>query len=421
MFRLPALLMLAGFAASAADAVSAETILLQRARYHMATMLTNLPNYTCLQTIERSFRSSPKRKPSLLDVVRIEVALVNGKELFSWPGSGRFVDTEISQMVQGGAIGTGSFALHARAVFQGRVATYKYEGVEQMRGRKVHKWTFKVPRTQSGFLLRDGVNEAVVGYSGAFWIEAATMDAVRLEVRSDDIPATLRIASTSDIVDYVRTRIGAQDFLLPTLSELVMVDNGGAENNNRTTFTGCRQYGTESTLLFDDPAPESLIAKAAEPPRNLVAPPKLVLEFDLKTAVNLRNAAVGDPLTGALSKPVKLPDGTVLPKGTLVHGRLTYLRPTALARYQVLAVGMKFVELESGNTRVRIGAALQSIQTPGQEFVNRPGSAAFNMPVPENETILGSIIFVREYTSQLRRGLRMIWLTTKPNNEDDSQ
>ena len=44
-------------ALSAAD-VTPETIRLARIRYHMAQNLTQVPNYTCTQTIERSARSS---------------------------------------------------------------------------------------------------------------------------------------------------------------------------------------------------------------------------------------------------------------------------------------------------------------------------------------------------------------------------
>src|SRR4051812_23135732 len=118
LWRLQCIVLLIAPAALAAGEGSPGTKFVNRARYHMSQMLTNLPNYTCLQTIERTQRMAPRKKPSLLDVVRIEVALVDGKELFSWPGSGKFVDTEIGEMVRGGAIGTGSFGLHAKSVFQ---------------------------------------------------------------------------------------------------------------------------------------------------------------------------------------------------------------------------------------------------------------------------------------------------------------
>src|SRR4051794_5160033 len=91
-----------------------DVLLLSRIKIKMAETLRTQPNYTCLQRIERSQRRLPKHRYELLDNLRLEVALVEGKELFAWPGSKKFEDTELHQMVTGGAIGNGNFALHAR-------------------------------------------------------------------------------------------------------------------------------------------------------------------------------------------------------------------------------------------------------------------------------------------------------------------
>src|SRR6185369_10656113 len=102
--------------------------LFAQVRARMIGNLSRLPNYTCLQTIERKVRQASSRRYELVDVVRLEVALVNGKELFSWPGAGKFEDKEISEIVSGGAIGNGTFALHAKSVFQSRTARITYVG-----------------------------------------------------------------------------------------------------------------------------------------------------------------------------------------------------------------------------------------------------------------------------------------------------
>src|SRR4051812_28179353 len=71
MLRLSLCFISAAYLACAAEVITPEAVLLGRARHHMSQMLTNLPNYTCLQTIERTQRLAPKKKPTLLDVVRI--------------------------------------------------------------------------------------------------------------------------------------------------------------------------------------------------------------------------------------------------------------------------------------------------------------------------------------------------------------
>ncbi len=404
-------------AALAGDGVSPEVLLLARAKAHMSQMLTNLPNYTCLQTIERTQRLFPKKKPSLLDVVRIEVALVDGKELFSWPGSGKFVDTELSDMIRGGAIGTGSFGLHAKAVFQGNSAVYHYEGIEERNGRKAHVWSFQVPQMRSGFTLRAGPREAVVGYSGKFWIEAATMDAVRLEVHGDEIPPYLRISAASDAIEYERVPIGAEHYLLPSLAELRMSDLVGNENINRTVFSKCRQYSGESRLLIDEPD-AATEPKPPEPEHVYDAPKGLSLELELTAAVPLKSAAVGDPVTAALQNNVKIASDVVLPKGALVHGRLTLIRPTFFGRQSAIAIGMKFSEAEAPGMRVKLNAEFDYLRAVTPEYLNRPSFPQLGNTRPENATMFGSIIFVRDTTSQLRRGLRMAWHTTPLETED---
>src|SRR5258706_13388334 len=109
------------FAAAALHAqISADLELLTKIRFHELDQLRGQPNYTCVETVERSQRAASTRKYTLLDTLRLEVALVGPKELFAWPGAKKFEDMELSDMVGRGAIGNGAFALHARAVFEGR-------------------------------------------------------------------------------------------------------------------------------------------------------------------------------------------------------------------------------------------------------------------------------------------------------------
>lgn len=415
MWLFPVLLFLAGTHAGAAD-ITPQTILLQRARSVMSTNLRSLPNYTCLQTIERTERTGLNRKARLIDIVRIEVALVNGKELFAWPGSGKFVDTEIGDMVSGGAIGTGNFALHAKAVFQTSSPRFTYEGEQLWKGRPAYKWNFVVPQNQSGYTLRVGGAEAIVGYHGSFWSDKTTLDLLRLEVQADNIPPDLGLTRAADAVEYARSEIGAERFLLPTMSELQMVSINGGVNENRTRFTGCRQYAGQSTLLFDEPEPGESVP--AEPARTFVAPANLKLDFTLAAPVLLRDAAIGDPVTGALQRRVRLSDGTTLEKGSLIHGRIASLRQQAFGRYTGYAVGLKFFELESGNTRVRFSATLEEIQTAQPGFRTRSsfGLGARGQRL-ENEDLVGSVFFVQSNIQRLERGLRMIWRTTDPDAE----
>ena len=141
------LLCLAAAFAGQAD-LSPELSLLGQIRQKMADNLSRTPNYTCLETIERS---GLFERLYVADRIRVEVALVNGKELFTWPGAEKFEETALYDLVGGGTTATGDFAIHARTVFAGRSPIFEYKGEEARRGRPALRYSYLVPRFASNY------------------------------------------------------------------------------------------------------------------------------------------------------------------------------------------------------------------------------------------------------------------------------
>src|SRR6185503_6754070 len=106
---------------------SAETLLLSRIRQKIKSNLTNLPSYTCLETIERAQRAN--HEPSFLvsDILQLEVAEIGGKELFAKP-RGRFEEMHPSAVAISGASSNGDFALYLRTIFLNNGTVFKYAG-----------------------------------------------------------------------------------------------------------------------------------------------------------------------------------------------------------------------------------------------------------------------------------------------------
>src|SRR5215467_421699 len=150
-----------------AQDLAPEVLRLARIRDHTLSQLARQPNYTCVETVERSRRAGAGRKFQPVDVVRLEVALVDGKEMFGWPGSKRFDDVDLRNMVTTGAIGNGNFAIHARAVFGGAGAQFTYRGDSD----EGMRYDFRVPVLMSGYSLRVEDRHAIVGYHGSFWAD----------------------------------------------------------------------------------------------------------------------------------------------------------------------------------------------------------------------------------------------------------
>ena len=404
------LLVAAGVAT--AEEIPREVLMLARVRAHMSHVLTRLPNYTCLQTIERTARL-PGKRTELIDLVRLEVALVNGRELFAWPGSRNFGDGEITDMVKGGAIGNGNFALHAKSVFQSNSPRFTFAG-ERIRedGRTTLKWNFVVPQVLSGYTLKQGEQRAIVGYHGSFWADPTSLDLVRLEINADDIPPNLKIANAADSVEYQRVKLGEEAFLLPAKSELTMKDLGGAENQNRTQFTGCRQYTGESTISFEDPSDAGTLAPAD---RTLHLPSDLRLELALETPVIDGETAVGDPITAILKRSVKLGSGLIAPKGALAHGRVTHLRRRQTGR-PGWAIGMTFSEMEWPGTRAQFRATLEDMPSVSMLAGSNAEYRALLRQVVNEE----GIFLLPGYRLTVPRGFLMTWRTQTFQAEDNS-
>jgi hypothetical protein len=383
----------------------------------MAQNLSRLPNYTCIQTIERAVRRAPSRKLLPLDRLRLEVALVNGKEMFSWPGSGNFEDKSISELVGGGMIATGTFALHAKAVFQSKAPEFTYAGRENINEVAALRWNFVVPRNRSGYFLRSGTVEARVAYRGAFWVEASSLEVIQLLIEAQDLPRELDVRQSSEKMLYQKVPIVGTHFLLPASSELDMVDTQDNLNRNTTKFSSCRQYTGESVVSFDDI--DTATAAQNDPPRSLRALAGVELDFVLETPISGPNSAVGDPVLGTLKKPAKIANGYVAPKGAEVIGRISFLRTSNDSQTGSL-LGIDFFELRDGNTRVRLRASLEYVplfSSPRFRSWMR-GRSQFGNNSAAQSNLPGNVFYAPGFPLQLDRGVRMIWRTEPLQTED---
>ena len=391
--------------APASPAVSPELLLLSKASLRMAQSLKRMPNYTCLETIERSQRLAKRRKFELIDVLRLEVGLVEGKELFAWPGSGKFEDKELSDMVPaGGAIGNGSFAAHAASIFTSRTASIQYANREGSRLR----YDFRVPQNLSGYKLRSGKRvEAIIGYHGAFFVDSESERVTRIEVVGDDIPVSLEVSASEASIDYGMVRIGEQDYWLPVASTMKITSLDTSEFRNEITFTGCRQFAGESKLSFDD-APVDAAPEAA--PKDEVVPvpkDKLVL-LDLVTPIRWGVSRTGDPVEAVLTSSIKHKGVVLFPKGTKVTGRIVRMQDAGSG--QILEV--EFEQMTDGTRYAAFKAAY--FDKGGPELMPvRPATPTRSIRRVQGVKDRPGVLVVMTYNAKLdlAKGFRSTWST----------
>jgi hypothetical protein len=294
-------------------------LLLAKARLAVQDMAKGMPDYTCTQTIERAHRPARSKRFVLVDTLRLEVALVGKQELYSWPGASRFETADLRDLVKGGAISSGDFALHARGIYLSGAARFEYAGEDLLEGRAAHRFRYEVSRRSSGYRVRMEPHAGIVGYRGSVWNDAGNFDLRRIEIEVHEIPPGLPLRGSFSRISYQRVPIGGREFVLPKESELVMTDLAGNESRNRITFSGCRQFSGESTLVFEE-LPEPGETPAA--PVTVTLPQALDVAVRIAAPVDLKKAAVGDLVRMRVSRDARRQGQTLVPRGAAVEGRI---------------------------------------------------------------------------------------------------
>lgn len=289
--------------------------------------LDRLPNYTCTETIQRSERPriDGQLKLMMAETIRLEVAVVDGKELFGWPGAAKIDESDLGKMMDG-SIGNGYFALFSQNVFSTPAATYQYVNDEQLDGKPTVRYDYRVPQSSGAYVIRGDPGSVSVGFHGSFWVNSATLDLIRITVTVDDPPVALGMSSAASVLDFERKPIGSSTFILPRAAELTVVDTDGMEKANRLSFAGCHQFVGESVLKFDVPTNEPAAGAKAAIAR-IALPDDFTVDFNLDTPIEWGSAAGGDPVHGTLRDGVRPDAGTgiVIPKGATLSGRIAHL------------------------------------------------------------------------------------------------
>jgi hypothetical protein len=316
---------------------------LARFREKVRQDMTGVPNYTCLETVERVYRNPHAHAFKPVDTIRLEVSSVAGKELFAWPGGRRFGDRDVTSLVNG-AIPFGMFDMFAHNLFVNAKGTRQYRGTEDLDGRASVRCDFHLSLQQSGLRITSNAASEVTAARGSFWFDPVSLDLIRLQVFGEDMPYSLRLEESVFLTNYARTRIGNADALLPKRSELTMAHFNGEATRIAIGFSECHEYKSESTISFD--APAAILPEAPKPPvREVDLPAGLEVPIELDTAIDSKTASVGDTLHGRVAQDVRNNTGELaVPHGAAVTGHLRKVDRNSLGA--LYAVAIEFSEIE---------------------------------------------------------------------------
>jgi hypothetical protein len=321
-----------------------DTDLLGRVRLKVRENLTRLPNYTCMEAIERAARRKPTDKFTISDNIRLEVAYVEGNELFGWPGAAKIEEPDIRKFVRG-AIGNGDFAITPRNIFFTPSAKINLAGETDLDGKHAIRFEFSVPRNANVYTIESESGIDYVGLQGSFWVDSGTLDLIRIESGAFDIPSKLGVESSVTTLNYGPVSIGSSTFLLPQHSEFVITLVHGYGNRNRMTFHGCRQFSGVSVLKFEEPTIEPAAVAPPHTVANVNLPGSFEVEMKLLSPIDSSTAAIGDSVRATLAQNIKSGRDIVVPKGAEVSCRIAVLEKGG--SYYVLELQATSIDFES--------------------------------------------------------------------------
>jgi hypothetical protein len=426
--------------AAQAQAPPDPTDVLARARDIVLSRVDRLPNYTCVQTINRNYfkassapascdkmigeriKKPPSQQLEATDRLRLDVKVSEGTEVGSWAGANKFDSRSIVDIVETGPIGTGPFGTLMSDIFSNDGASFQYMGKASGNEATLLEYRFQVPLKSSHYLIRAGQSWVPTAYDGQIWIDSSSFEVKRLRVRTGELPPETQSCEATSAVDYQIMKVGTGEALIPHVSVLHFLLRDGSENESITTYSNCHEFHGESTIHFEDmPETAAAGAKAAEA---RVIPAGVTVILTLETPIDSDTAAAGDIIEAKVSKNVYFGKHkeVAIPADALVRGRLT------LMQHRI-----------GENGRFEIGILLESIEIKGaetpfyakldrsQEIANaqrleRGGllhGANVWLPPPGQSPMVGNFVFP---TSNSRyvvpRGYEFRWLTLPPPPDD---
>jgi hypothetical protein len=230
-------------------------VLLQRIREKVAEHLLHLPSYTCLEVVDRWVRSASSQSLYPMDRVEVEVAFVGNQEYFAPRGGTEFDSSSITKTVPVGTIGNGTFGAHVKALFDTDSPTFKYVGPSNKDKHKTFRYDFMVPQERSHFLVK-GSGQGIVAFKGSFWVDAETLDLVRLELNADHLPSYIGVRFFQESMQYSTVRIRDSDFLLASKSEMSAMDSRGNYSLNLIRLQNCREFRGDSIVSYHQDSPD---------------------------------------------------------------------------------------------------------------------------------------------------------------------
>jgi hypothetical protein len=399
--------------------------LLAKARELVIARAKRLPNYVCVQTVDRQYFKYLQRikrlnwpgqhpvAPSCAEIaafdkenprdlllqstdrLRLEIKASQGTEIGTWAGASRFGSRSVFDLVAG-TYETGTMGTFLGDIFQN--GTYRYKGEETAGKIKLTAYEYRVPLGSSHYRFKTGSGWTPTAYSGVFWIDSDSLEISRLMMDTNEMPTETGGCEAITTVEYQPVKVGAGEFLLPIRSSMRMLRRDGTETRTSAVYAGCREYHGEATIRFDDAAPgdvQSSVAPAAPLPAGIS------LSLALTSPIDTDTAAAGDVFKARLREPVRTSGRVLVPAGATVEGRIVQMQHSAIQPQQ-FTISLMLEKVEVRGVATPLFARISWVG----------GSTSISLPPLGQSPLVAALVFKTNSNGYIvRSGYQTNWVT----------
>ena len=183
---------------------------LHRIRQTVDIAVGRSDNYICVQDLARFYYLAPTsamacRQPPAIpsvpkrveDRLKLDVAVSQGSEIYSWHGEHKFSASSVGDVVRQGPIASGSFNGYLRNIFGERGVVFIYRGRSTLNGTAMDNFEYEVPLAASHYEIQSGKAFEVAPFHGSFSARTDTSELYSLTVTANAEDVSLKASICS--------------------------------------------------------------------------------------------------------------------------------------------------------------------------------------------------------------------------------
>jgi len=132
------------------------------------------------------------------DRLRLEVAWVEGNNVYSWVGEPRFANDNLEKLAGEGPLGSGDFGALLREILLQAIIDFERE--QFINGRHLLEYSYNMPVEKSSYNIKTSDGQQPIAYNGTLLLDPETQDLVNLTIRMANLPhSSSACAATTEI------------------------------------------------------------------------------------------------------------------------------------------------------------------------------------------------------------------------------